>query len=100
MTVSEFKAWFEGYTENLNSEVAPSKKQWTRIKERIAEIKEAPVPVYQQRRTVPYYSNIGGYGTVASNAAASNYAGNDHSGVYQASSNTFYTAGKAEAADV
>lgn len=33
MDLSEFKAWFEGFTESMNS--PPNKKQWDRIKEKI-----------------------------------------------------------------
>lgn len=36
VTLSEFKAWFEGFTESMDA--APSKKQWERIKARVAEI--------------------------------------------------------------
>lgn len=36
MTTQEFKAWFEGFTECI--EGTPSKKQWERIKNRVAEI--------------------------------------------------------------
>lgn len=36
MTPTEFKAWFDGFTEAL--EGTPTVKQWARIKERVAEI--------------------------------------------------------------
>jgi hypothetical protein len=36
MTTSEFKAWFEGYTENIAK--VPTQKQWARIKERVLEL--------------------------------------------------------------
>jgi hypothetical protein len=36
MNLSEFKAWFEGFTESMKS--APSEKQWARIKARVSEI--------------------------------------------------------------
>lgn len=36
MTLAEFKAWFEGYTEGMNG--PPSGPQWDRIKARIGEI--------------------------------------------------------------
>ncbi len=36
MTLTEFKAWFEGYTECMDS--TPSKKQWKRIQARVKEI--------------------------------------------------------------
>lgn len=41
MTLSEFKAWFEGYTEGL--EAAPTKAQFDRIKEKVKLIDGAPV---------------------------------------------------------
>ncbi len=41
MTLSEFKAWFEGYTEGLES--APTKAQFERIKEKVKEISGEPV---------------------------------------------------------
>lgn len=36
MTLSEFKAWFDGYTENMDE--TPNKKQWKRIQARVKEI--------------------------------------------------------------
>lgn len=36
MTLQEFKAWFEGYTESLDS--TPNEKQWKRIRDRVKEI--------------------------------------------------------------
>ncbi len=36
MTLQEFKAWFDGFTENIGE--APTKKQWARIKARVNEI--------------------------------------------------------------
>jgi hypothetical protein len=36
MTLAEFKAWFDGFTEDM--EGAPSAKQWKRIKARVAQI--------------------------------------------------------------
>lgn len=48
MTLSEFKAWFEGYTEGL--EAAPTKAQFDRIKEKVKEIDGTPVtPIYIDR---------------------------------------------------
>ena len=40
MNLSEFKAWFEGFTEGL--EGPPDTKQWARIQEKIGKIKDAP----------------------------------------------------------
>jgi hypothetical protein len=49
MTPSEFKSWFEGYTEAL--EERPSKAQWERIKARVAEIDGKPITqtIYMDR---------------------------------------------------
>lgn len=41
MTLSEFKAWFEGYTEGLDG--APTEKQFKRIKAKVAEITGTPL---------------------------------------------------------
>lgn len=41
MTPQEFKAWFEGFTEAFTS--TPTKGQWARVKERVAEIDGKPV---------------------------------------------------------
>lgn len=41
MTPAEFKAWFDGFTEAFSG--CPTKAQWTRIKERVAEIDGKPV---------------------------------------------------------
>jgi hypothetical protein len=40
MTPSEFKAWFEGFTEAFE---IPTKAQWSRIKERVGEIDGKPI---------------------------------------------------------
>lgn len=42
MNLSEFKAWFEGFTENMDGE--PNAKQWKRIKKRVSEIVSDPTP--------------------------------------------------------
>lgn len=50
MTLAEFKAWFEGYTEGMDS--TPSVKQWDRIKARVKEIDGMTIiqtPVYVDR---------------------------------------------------
>ncbi|WP_267550353.1 hypothetical protein [Rhizobium rhizogenes] len=54
MTLAEFKAWFEGFTETL--EAAPNEKQWERIKARVAEINGTVTtyPVFVDRY-VPRY---------------------------------------------
>ena len=56
MTLSEFKAWFEGFTENMDG--PPSVKQWKRIQKRVGEITSQPVSVHQYvtREIRPYWN--------------------------------------------
>lgn len=53
MTLTEFKAWFEGFTEDMGS--APNKRQWERIQARVKEITGHSVsyPVYIDRYVAP-----------------------------------------------
>ena len=53
MTLQEFKAWFEGFSENLDG--PPDEKKWDRIKAKIAEIDGAftPYPVFVEKY-LPY----------------------------------------------
>lgn len=71
MTNAEFKAWFDGFSENIGE--SPSVLQWTRIKTRIAEIDDKPVTervfvdrywpgYYQQAWHYPPRYTLGGYG--------------------------------------
>ena len=55
MTPREFKAWFDGFTEAMTG--TPTKAQWSRIKERVAEIDGNPIsyPVFMDRYWSPYY---------------------------------------------
>lgn len=64
MTLSEFKAWFEGFTEAMDG--APGPKAWKRICERVKEICAEPTPLPQivreyvpQRYYGPYWSAYG-----------------------------------------
>lgn len=54
MTLAEFKAWFEGFSETM--EAAPNEKQWERIKARVAEINGTVTtyPVFVDRYVPPY----------------------------------------------
>lgn len=54
MNLSQFKSWFEGFTENLSG--VPNKRQWARIQERVAEISPDPMPptVFIDRYVRPY----------------------------------------------
>jgi len=49
MTLSEFKAWFEGFTEGMDG--PPGVKQWERIQARVKEISGTPIsyPVFIDR---------------------------------------------------
>ena len=56
MNLPEFKAWFEGFTENISG--VPNKKQWERICERVEQIEDSkPVTerVFIDRYIRPYY---------------------------------------------
>ncbi len=59
MTPSEFKAWFDGFTEAFGNKV-PTKAQWERVKARVAEIDGMPVTerIYVDRYW-PYYGTLG-----------------------------------------
>jgi len=54
MTLSEFKAWFEGFTECMDG--APDMDQWKRIKARVKEIDGVAVTktVFVDRYLPPY----------------------------------------------
>ena len=56
MTLSEFKAWFEGFTENMDG--PPTADQWKRIKKRVKEIdgEWTPRHVFIERYVRPYWS--------------------------------------------
>jgi hypothetical protein len=91
MTPSEFKAWFDGFTEAFNG--CPTKAQWSRIKERVAEINGKPITerVYVDRYWPPYYQKYPYWGvghaicgTVAQNIS-NNMAGISQSAVGVAS---------------
>lgn len=63
MTLAEFKAWFEGYTEDMDK--APTEKQWKRIKKRVAEIDGTPITreVWVERYRPWYYPSITAFGS-------------------------------------
>jgi hypothetical protein len=54
MNLSEFRAWFEGFTESLDR--LPNEKQWARIKEKVDEITSDPMPapIFIERYVRPY----------------------------------------------
>jgi hypothetical protein len=46
MTLSEFKAWFEGFTEAMDG--PPDAKQWARIQSKVKEIADKPAVAYRE----------------------------------------------------
>ena len=81
MHTSEFKAWFDGFTEAIKDK--PTKMQWARIKERLAEVDGNYTPPqvffdrwYHKFHTYPFwynwYSTSSPTYTVNGNAVASN----------------------------
>ncbi len=106
MTLTEFKAWFDGYTENL--EGAPNGKQWKRIKEQVGKIDGTPItyPVYVERYVRPWYPYIGWNAATAQGIGANIYNADSAvlgysdahatSGTFDATS-AMYAAGKMEA---
>jgi len=54
MTPTEFKSWFEGFTEAMSG--VPTKAQWGRIKERVSQIDGKPTTerVFIDRYYPPY----------------------------------------------
>lgn len=83
MNLSEFKAWFEGFTDGIDSN--PTEKQWEKIKAKVAEIKAEPTsPVvireyinnYRRYWSEPYwYGSLSPYATMMGIQAASSSAG-------------------------
>lgn len=55
MHLSEFKAWFEGFTDGIGG--TPSPKQWNKIKERVSQITNdyTPAPVFIRDYVRPYW---------------------------------------------
>lgn len=95
MNLSEFKAWFEGFTEDMNG--PPSQRQWKRIKKRVSEITSEPTPwpIFVERyvRPYPYWTWSTYTGTMAVSPTIT-YNGT----APQITSNTaFFEAGQAEA---
>lgn len=81
MTPQEFKAWFDGFTEAMSG--VPTKAQWTRVKDRVAEIDGKPVtervfidryyPSYPRQywTTWTTYNSAGSVGLMSCNSASS-----------------------------
>ena len=75
MTLSEFKAWFQGFTEEMGAR--PTEKQWTRIKKRVKEIDDQPVTrqIFIDRWYEPYrrwWSGPPMYAASATSSVSSN----------------------------
>jgi len=52
VTSIEFKAWFAGFTDGFAG--PPDEKRWERVKERVAQIDEAPATQYTFHNYLPY----------------------------------------------
>jgi len=119
MTPSEFKAWFDGFTEAFTG--SPTKAQWSRIKARVAEIDGKPVtervyvdrywPTYWsiQRYGNPIYLNCNATtgGSVGIDNTSGMYSQNASAQAYQNALTTTYSShdamnalGKAEALEL
>lgn len=78
MTLSEFKAWFEGFSEGIDK--VPTEKQFAKIKAKVAEIDGAPVTerIYVDRywptwsRPYPSWWNVP-YGTYSSGQSSATF---------------------------
>lgn len=84
MTPNEFKAWFDGFTEAFEGRI-PTKAQWGRIKDRVAEIDGKPVTerIYVDRYWPTYvrpsypittWTTCGGVGTSTGAVASTTYS--------------------------
>jgi hypothetical protein len=84
MTPQEFKAWFDGFTEAFTG--VPTKAQWARVKERVAEIDGKRVteriyvdrylPTYPPRYYGPYWASYSSSGNGLAGNATTLLAGN------------------------
>lgn len=91
MTLAEFKAWFEGFTEDMDGQ--PNAKQWKRIKARVAQIDGIAITrevVYRDR----YWPNITTTTWLAGGVAPCTSAGG--AVAYNASANDVVNLGKLE----
>jgi hypothetical protein len=82
MNLSEFKHWFEGFTDNLDG--VPSKKAWEKIRAKIGEIKDAPAtsyPVFIDRYRPYFYRDF--YATWGGNSGGVGLATTTYQGLAQ-----------------
>ena len=101
MTLSEFRAWFDGFTENIGDKL-PSKKQWARIQERVGEINDVPTtyPVFIDRYYQPWAPHFSHTTVIpATNTTLTATSPNEITGSPNEweSGNAFFAAGQAEA---
>lgn len=108
MTLAEFKAWFEGFTESIEGKAAPTQKQWARIKAKVADINGTAVTqtIYLDRYVNPYrpywdrYWSIAGSATWGGSVGTSSYSLSATAGATGQSFNAteaMYALGRAEA---
>lgn len=55
MTLNEFKAWLDGFSEAIGE--SPTPEQWAKVREKLALVMESPfiAPTYPQPFTMPTY---------------------------------------------
>ena len=97
MTLQEFKAWFEGFTENVGDKT-PTAKQWKRICERVGEIDGTATsyPVFIDRWR-PYQQYWSGPFWMQGRAATNGALGTTMQGAQCYGVNAMTDAGRAEA---
>jgi hypothetical protein len=99
MTLSEFKAWFEGFTEGMDA--APDEKQWDRIKARVKDIDGVAVTrtVFVDRYVTPYrpyWTGLDVFGATAIGSGNTSFVAGKSVGETFESHNAMLDLGKAE----
>ena len=99
MTLQEFKAWFEGFTEAMDD--TPTPKQWKRIKARVGEINGTAItyaywPYYVQ--SYPSYPTTTGHTvTISRSSTAASSVQSYHGATQTFDSHTaMYALGKSD----
>lgn len=103
MTLAEFKAWFEGFTESM--EGAPNADQFAKIKAKVALIDGTPVtyPIYVERYVPhhphpwPYWTNPIWAGGAVGYGVSLDAVGNDTARITFDSISAMNALGRAEA---
>lgn len=103
MEICEFKAWFEGFTEDMTE--TPNAKQWKRIKARVKQVDGTATTErvfidrywhwYEPYFTQPYWTN----GSLTMTTAPQQFSNNASNSVLNVN-HAFTALGKAEAAFV